>query len=336
MKSRERVLRSLDCSLAGRVPRQLWTLPWGQKHHPEKLQRIETDFPNDIAGCPALYSRAPMTLGDAYAVGEYTDEWGCTWVNLQEGVVGEIKDPLIKKWDDIDTLRLPEELLTLDREAVNDYCRRVDTFVLQGTCARPFERLQFLRKTENLYLDLAERSGGLKRLIEKVHGFYLEEMELWATTEIDALFFMDDWGSQQALLISPDMWRQLFKPLYKDYIDLAHAAGKKVFMHSDCYIIDVIPDLIELGLDALNSQLFCMGVENLEQFRGKICFWGEIDRQHLLPHGTEEEIKTAVRDVYQYLYRDGDVIAQCEFGPSVNPDNVYTIFQTWDTLTTIK
>ena len=53
---------------------------------------------------------------------------------------------------------------------------------------------------------------------------------------------MDDWGSQHGLLISPRTWRKVFKPLYKDYIDLAHSKGKKIFMHSDGFTAEIIPD----------------------------------------------------------------------------------------------
>lgn len=90
--------------------------------------------------------------------------------------------------------------------------------------------------------------------------------------------------------------------------------------------------LIDLGLDAVNSQLFCMGLENLEQFRGKITFWGEIDRQHLLPEGTPADIDRAVETVYKTLWKDGGCIAQCEFGPGAKPENVYQVFKAWENI----
>ncbi len=68
--------------------------------------------------------------------------------------------------------------------------------------------------------------------------------------------------------------------------EIAHAAGKKLFMHSDGHILAIYPDLVEIGIDAVNSQIFCMGVEKLAPFAGRITFWGEIDRQHLLAHAT--------------------------------------------------
>ena len=119
-------------------------------------------------------------------------------------------------------------------------------------------------------------------------------------------------------------------PMYRDYIQIAHSHGKKIFMHSDGHILRILPKLIDLGLDAVNSQLFCMGIDNLAPYRGKITFWGEIDRQHLLPYGTQDDIDRAVEQVYNGLWQDGGCIAQCEFGPGANPDNVYRVFEKWE------
>ena len=154
---------------------------------------------------------------------------------------------------------------------------------------------------------------------------------MWAQTDVDALNFMDDWGSQRALLISPKQWRAIFKPLYREYVEIAHRHGKKAFMHSDGYIADVIPDLIEIGLDTLNSQVFCMGVEQLgERFAGQITFWGEVDRQHLLGEATIPEVVEAVRRAKAALWRGGGAIAQCEFGPGGRPENVWAVYETWE------
>jgi hypothetical protein len=252
---------------------------------------------------------------------------------MQAGVIGEVKQAAIPTWNALDQLRIPTEHLSFDRAAVNAFCRASDKFVTAGCCPRPFERLQFLRGSEQLYYDLGEQSGELLELLRRVHGFYLQELELWASTEVDGLMFMDDWGAQDRLLISPRQWRKLFKPLYKDYIDLAHAHGKKIFMHSDGFTADIIPDLIELGLDAFNTQLFTMDIEALgRQHRGKITFWGEIDRQQILPFGSTADVDAAVRRVYAALHCQGGVIAQCEFSAGGRPENVMQVYQTWNEL----
>ena len=101
----------------------------------------------------------------------------------------------------------------------------------------------------------------MQKFMKEMHSFYCELLEEWAKTEIDALMFMDDWGSQSSLLINPSLWREIFKPMYKDYIDIAKRYHKKAFMHSDGYILDILPDLAEMGLDAVNSQIFCIGLD---------------------------------------------------------------------------
>jgi uroporphyrinogen decarboxylase len=142
---------------------------------------------------------------------------------------------------------------------------------------------------------------------------------------------MDDWGAQRTLLISPKQWRSLFRPLYKDYCDLIHSAGKFAFFHSDGHITDIYPDLIEIGVDAVNSQLFCMDIEELGQrFRGQVTFWGEISRQDILPFGTPDDVRAAVRRVRAALDDgQGGVFAQCEWGIGVSAENVATVYETW-------
>jgi uroporphyrinogen decarboxylase len=264
----------------------------------------------------------------------FVDHWGCKFTNVQRGVIGEIKEALIQgeNFEDIDKLRIPVENLTIDIGKVNEFCANTDKFVLAGACPRPFERLQFLRKTDQLYVDLIVQSDGLKELIRRMHNYYCSLLEVWAKTDVDALMFMDDWGSQRGLLINPKLWVSIFKPIYKDFIDIAHTHGKKIFMHSDGHILAIYPHLIELGLDAVNSQLFCMGLENLKPFRGKITFWGEIDRQHLLPEGTLEDIENAVKSVKEALWSNGGCIAQCEFGAGAKPENVRKVYETWNAI----
>ena len=260
------------------------------------------------------------------------DEWGCRFTNIHEGVIGEVKEPVIREedWSDAGKVHIPEELLTFDTDAVNRFCRETDRFVIAGCCPRPFEQLQFLRSTQELYMDLMDPPQGMLDFMERMHRFYCALLEKWAQTEVDALNFMDDWGSQKSLLISPKLWEAYFKPMYRDYIAIAKKYGKKTFMHSDGCILDIYPSMIALGLDALNSQIFCMGIDKLAQYRGRITFWGEIDRQHILPEGTPAQVEEAVKAVKESLWADGGCIAQCEFGPGAKPENVEAVFRAWN------
>ena len=336
MNSRRRTLDTLEMANHGRAPRELWQLPWATKRYPDALAEIRRSFPPDMISVPAFLREQPIGRGDAYAPGIHIDDWGCEFVNIQEGVIGEVKNPQIKEddWSDAAQVHIPRELLSADIEKANEYCRvHADMFRFGGCGARPFEQLQFLRGTANLYMDLMDPPAEMLKFIAQMHAFYCELLEVWAKTEVDALNMMDDWGSQTGLLIPPRVWKAIFKPMYKDYIDIAHRAGKKMFMHSDGHTLAIYPDLIELGLDAFNSQIFCIGVDKLAPFKGKITFWGEIDRQHLLSTGTEAEVEAAVTHVKETLWDNGGCIAQCEFGPGGRPENVRKVFETWDKLT---
>jgi uroporphyrinogen decarboxylase len=333
MTSRELVIDTLEFRSPERIPRQLWVLPWAERVWPAELAAIRKKYPDDIVQSPGFLTEPLKTSGDEYEPGVYVDEWGCRFESRQAGIIGEVKEPRIAAWSDLDGLRLPEERLSVDVRKVDDFCAASGAFVHARTVVRPFELLQFLRGPENLYVDLAERPDGLFRLIEKVHRFFLEELELWASTDVHALFFADDWGSQNSLLISPVLWRELFKPLYRDYAEIAHRHGKYIFMHSDGHIAAIYPDIVEIGVDALNSQLFCMDVKELgRRFAGRITFWGEVDRQRLLPYGSPADVAAAVRVAKEALFRNGGVIAQCEFGIGARPENVAAVFETWDGL----
>jgi hypothetical protein len=333
---RNLVRKTLEFDSPQRVPRQLWVLPWAEDHYPQELRQIQMDYPDDIIGSPGFLAKPLITFGGPYEIGTYVDEWGCTFINIQQGVIGQVKEPLVRDWGDIDRVQPPLGSLMVDIDQVNAFCHSTDKFVMGGCCPRPFERMQFIRRSDQLYLDIAEKPSGFFNLLKKVHKFYLDELEIWASSDVDGLSFMDDWGSQRALLISPSQWRQIFKPLYKEYIDIAHKYGKKAFMHSDGYTAAIIPDLIDIGLDALNTQIFTMDIEALSrQYNGKITFWGELDRQNLLPYGELGDIEAAVRRVYHAFWRNGGAIAQCEFGAGSKPENVRQMFKTWEILTGI-
>lgn len=331
MNSKELVRKTLAFESPGKIPRQLWVLPWAERRYPETVRRLRHLYPDDIVSAPEIYKRKPKRHGDRYSRGTYVDEWGCTFTNNLDGAIGIVREAAVAAWEDLDGWKAPEETLSVDREAVNAYCRKSGKFVLSPVMQRPFERLQFIRTMEQAFVDLKEKPPGLFELLDRIHGYYCKEAEAWARTDVDAIGIMDDWGAQETLLISPKIFRETFKPMYRDYVKIARSFGKSVFMHSDGWIADIVPDLIEIGIDALNSQIFCMDIEDLgERFRGKITFWGEIDRQHLLAGGSCQEVRLAVERVFRGFYKDGGVIAQCEFGLQARPENVQAVFEAWD------
>lgn len=335
MTSRERVIKTLRFETPDRMPITVWVLPYAATHHPETLKQIAREFPDDTTSAGGAYNPSARVKGDQYVQGSYTDEWGCCFESIQSGAIGEIRNPMLLNLDDWQTgIQPPYEMLpsgvsvqvALDK--VNRQVAETDKFVLAGCCARPWERYQFLRGTENSFCDVMDADDHRVRgVIKKIHDYYLKEFEFWAKTDVQALMFMDDWGSQTQLLIPPPLWRELFKPLYKDYCDLAKAAGKFTFMHSDGSISAIYPDLVEIGVSALNSQVFVMDRKELAAIaKGRMTFWGEIDRQHVLPSADPEVGRRAVRDYLQHFHDPkGGLFVQFEFGLGANPATVMAV-----------
>ena len=329
---RDRVRAALTFSTPDRPPRDLWALPYVQLFLKDQLEDLLRRYPLDIDRPELSPGSDDQDLQKYARQGSYTDEWGSLWQMAEPGIVGEVKAPVLGDWSKLPHYRPPlETIRNRNWDHVNRLCAESEKFMISSVCARPFERLQFLRGSENLYLDLAEESTEFRTLLALVHAFYLEDVAGWARSDVDAVFLMDDWGSNSSLLIHPEQWRAIFKPIYRDYCEIIHDAGKFVFFHSDGHIEAIYEDLIEIGVDALNSQLFCMDIERLAQrYRGRITFWGEIDRQHVLPFGTHQEITQAVRRVRTALEDPhGGVIAQCEWGKDNRREAIEAVFEAW-------
>lgn len=332
MTGRARVRAALTFASPDRAPRDLWALPYIMLFRQEELEAVQKRFPSDI-GRPELSPGSDdADIQRLAQPGTYRDEWGSVWQLAEAGIVGEVKQPALADWSAIDGYEPPWDLVRKrNLSHANRECERRDQFMLSSVCARPLERLQFVRGTENVFVDLAYDTAEIRKLLDMIHEFYIEDVTAWAKSNVDGVLLMDDWGTNTALLISPEMWRSVFKPLYKDYCHIVHDAGKFVFFHSDGNIEAIYGDLVEVGVDALNSQLFCMDIEALaERYKGEVTFWGEIDRQHILPFGTPEDVRAAVRRVRDALDDGtGGVIAQCEWGKDNARVNVEAVFEAW-------
>lgn len=327
MTSRERVKAALDFSAVDRIPIE----------NPLSGEAQER-FPTDI-GAPR-YSFGPgRSQGKAEGTRRYTDVWGCVWNAAEDGVCGEVvESPLRADWSALAHFQPPWDVLEqTDLSLVNADCARSDKFMIPMWAGgvNLFERMQHLRGTENLFCDLAYLDREVYRLRDMVHEYFLRQLRLWVAADVDAIHLHDDWGTQQALLIAPALWREFFKPLYKEYCDLAHSRGKYVVMHSDGFILEILPDLIEIGVNAINAQLFCMPLETVaERFRYKMCFWGEIDRQHLLTRASADEVRAAVRRVARAFMPDQKtgIVGQIHWGKDHKYENMVAVFDEWSKL----
>ncbi len=115
----------------------------------------------------------------------------------------------------------------------------------------------------------------------------------------------DDWGLQERLLIHPDAWREIWKPHYARVYKAAHEAGTLTFLHSCGYVMDILEDIIEAGLDVIQlDQQENIGLENLgRRFGGRITFWCPVDIQTVMCNGSEKQIREYCRMLVETLGR---------------------------------
>jgi uroporphyrinogen decarboxylase len=154
------------------------------------------------------------------------------------------------------------------------------------------------RGYEDFYADLALRHELLGKLLDKVNEV---QMAYWsrvlpeAGEYADVMMVGDDFAGQTGLLMSPGTWRKLVKPRLKELFDLMHSlSSAKLFLHSCGAIREVLPDLIEIGLDIINPvQVSATGMDSAElkaAFGKDLVFWGGgVDTQHVLPHGSRKK-----------------------------------------------
>ncbi len=259
MDGKERTLRTITFQDPDRIPLNLWVHEATRRKYGQALEELLKEFPQDIVRVFGPMDR--VFYPEFYEPGFYKDHWGSTWQILLEGMSGEVKIPAIPEAELVRTYRVPIDLLKTEWKKGQDTVkrkieasRRAGQFIVGGQ-VEIFQRMQFLRGTENLFYDLGEESEHLILLRNRVTEYFNHYIEYWIDLDVDGILFTDDWGSQKGLLISPHQWRRLFKPVYGDLFARIKSAGKFVFFHSDGYILDLYPDFGELGVDALNSQI---------------------------------------------------------------------------------
>ncbi len=302
-----------------RLPRDLWILPAAERTHGQALQDLLEEYPIDFA----RVGYHPPIEDRRYTPGRWTDEWGATWVNTEEGILGMVAGYPLDDWAALQHWKPPFDLLGKGFDHADRELREAGTLFKQGGDLTLFHRMCWLRQPEKLYIDFLEEPPELRTFFDALVEWNTRRLEDWLRYDYEGIIIMDDWGTQLSMLIDPALWRQWFKPVYAQWVKRIKETGRLAFFHSDGVILPIIEDFIEIGVDALNCQVRIMGEELLaERFAGRICFWGELDRQQLLPYGTPDEVRAAAEKMMSLFgHPEGGYISQFELGMDVPPVN---------------
>jgi uroporphyrinogen decarboxylase len=242
------------------------------------------------------------------------DDWGVNWVstNADEGSFPDGK-PVITL-QEIQTVQVPRTDFAQVRKDLEGRIARgkaTDTLVICYNELTLFERAQLLLGSDEFLAATALDPGRTRQLLDRIVDYQalLTECEMSAGAE--AVRFTDDWGTQSSLFISPAQWRSLIKPGLKRLYDIVKSRHGFVFQHSCGHIEEIVPDLIEIGVDVLDP---CQPRSNdifgwKARYGDRICFMGGLDTQGYLSFGEPEHVHEQVKQFASVMSRGGGYIA---------------------------
>jgi uroporphyrinogen decarboxylase len=242
----------------------------------------------------------------------FRDEYGCVWdiralpTHLVES---PLKEPSLKGYD-FDSVR--RKIMDMFNE---DNARMIidenqDKFILGYVGSSLFETSWKLRGFENALMDCVLHESFYEELLDNILEVQIATVDKICEFPIDAVFLGDDWGDQRGIIIGPERWRRFLKPRLQELFERVHQHGKMVMMHCCGNATEVLPDVIEIGLDVLESlQPEAMDVYEIKRKYGKdIRLWGGLGTQQVLPFGTPEDVRNEIHHLITEMGTGGGYI----------------------------
>jgi uroporphyrinogen decarboxylase len=243
----------------------------------------------------------------------YTDRYGTTWQVDRRPF--HLVEPALKS-PSLEDFSLPgvEELLTpaWKEEALGFIEQHQGYFLVVGFGFGLWERTWALRGFDNALMDAAAEPDFFEELVDQVADHQLAIIDGLLELPVDGIMFSDDWGYQRGILLGPERWRRLLKPRLAQMYARVHGAGKVTLSHCCGSVAEIMPDIIEIGLDVLESvQPEAVGMNPYElkrRYGTQITFWGGLGSQSVIPFGTSAEIKAEVERLCREMGRGGGYI----------------------------
>lgn len=199
-----------------------------------------------------------------------------------------------------------------------------------------FETAMWLRGAEDFLVDLLQNKPFARKLLGKlleIHTGYLDRYLAIVGPYIEIMEYNDDFGTQRGLMISPKLYREMIKPFHKELVGFIKSRTKaKVFQHTCGSVYDLVPELIEIGVDILNPlQPKAVGNDSFrlkKEFGDRLVFHGGVDTQEVMPLGTVEDVEREVRTRLTAFAPGGGYIfaASQNIQADVPPENVVAMF----------
>ena len=286
---------------------------------------------NDMVGCGLGPSET--FVEKKWTEGEYeysTDEWGNVWYRLiGRSQSGEIYEPAIKDWSQLQSLRPPDyDNPARYKAAAETLARPTDRFKMAFVPGWVFATSRYLRKMEVYFTDLIEYREEIDRLHTVVTDLFVRVIHRFADCGAEGIFYCEDLGTQDRALIGPRMWRDVFKPHYERLVGAAHERGMKVLMHSCGYNWELLDDLIDVGIDCFQfdqPKAYDMPALAEELRKARVALWSPVDIQQVMPTGDRAYIEAEAQKLVD-TFRGGLIVKNY---PDLHGIGVEPEWDTW-------
>ena len=332
---RERVIASLNHEIPDRCPMQVCFTPefnrrlreyyikykkYTNKPEPEGEINLELEFLTDQDMLLSWVGWTDETKITYTPGEEFTDKWGVLRRAAEyntpfgKGIYTELVGHPLADESKISSYKPPDphkpELYTGVDHLIKTY--KDEYWIVGVAVTTMYETAWALRGFEQMFIDFIVNPDIVNTLFDIAWNYHFSVAEKLVNMGVDMIWIGDDVGSQNRMLISPDIWRKFFKEKMATFIASLKKINPevKIAYHSDGYIIPIIPELIEIGIDILNPiQPRSMDpVEIKKKFGDKLCLWGTIDEQNTLPFTNPEAVRNEVAERIRTIGRNGGLI----------------------------
>ena len=292
-------------------------VPWSFKFTVEPLRVLQRYYGVDDLDIPL--GNHILGLGDDYGffdqVGPdlWRDVFGVVWDRSIDKDIGNVKgsvlsEPTMEGYQFPDP-QDPRIFANMDRMIA----AKPDMFRVFQIGFSLYERAWTLRGIENLLMDFYLNPEFVHHLLDAICDYNIKQINKALEWDIDAIYFGDDWGQQEGLIMGYDTWKEFLYPRLQRMYKHVHDAGKYVMIHSCGDVDELFDDLIDIGLNCFNPfQPEVMDIyEILPRYRGRLAFYGGLSMQKTLPFGTADDVRRESERLLQ-LGREGGYI----FSPS--------------------
>jgi uroporphyrinogen decarboxylase len=300
------------------------------------LRRFDVDARPLLLGGPDGCPDRPVSTN------AFVDEWGVTWTRPEGGHYISTDGPFYRSVEpsltDLDRHSWPDPADPGRYRGLRDRaCALHETgfAVILNLGVGPIHQCQFLRGFGEWLGDLLANSAFAEGMLDRATAFWVETANRAlreAGDYVDVVMYGDDVATQRAPLMRPDLYRKLIKPRHKRMAETVKRFGKPVVYHSCGSVYALVPDLIDVGIDALNPiQVSAAHMDTARlkrEFGRDLAFWGGIDNQKTLPFGTPDDVRREVKRRIDDLAEGGGYVlcAAHNIQHDVPPANVAAMY----------